>query len=226
MSGRPVRLLAAAAIAAAASTASITAASAGCFSGCGYSYSAPVAYYSAPVVYSYSYAAPVTYAAPCSPCGYSSYGYTRPMYVVNQGPTYTEPVIGEAEQEAVYQPGYRAYPYYSEGGMRWHRRHWHRGYGYRDYGYRGYRYGYRGYGYRARFGYRDGWRARHWVGDRDSIWRGGMHRMHGPRMGMYGPRHMHMPRMHMNHMRMNRMPGVVHPPRHMGPMGGPRKMMP
>src|SRR6059058_1715353 len=88
MSGRPVHLLAAAALAVAAST---TAASAGCFSGCGssYGYAAPVAYYTAPVVYSYSYAAPVTYAAPCSPCGYASYGYSAPMYVVNQGPSYT-----------------------------------------------------------------------------------------------------------------------------------------
>lgn len=221
MSGRPVRLLAAAALAAVASTASVTAASAGCFSGCGssYGYAASVAYYSAPVVYSYSYAAPVTYAAPCSPCGgYAPYGYTSPMYVVNQGPSYTAPVIGGAEEEAVYQPGYRAYPSYDDGGYRWHRRHWHRGYGDRDYGYRGYRYGYRSYGTRARFGYRSGWRSRHWVGGRDGVWRGGMHRM-GPRMGMYGPRHMNMHRMHMN------MPGFVYPP-HMGPMGGPKRHMP
>src|SRR5437016_1901853 len=99
MFGRPVQLLTAAAIVAAASVASAGTASAGCFSGCGsYSYAAPVAYYSAPVVYSYSYAAPVAYAAPCSPCG--GYGYiygyaaapAAPMYVVNQGPAYAEPV--------------------------------------------------------------------------------------------------------------------------------------
>ena len=43
MSGRPVHLLTAAAIAAAASLLSISTASAGCYSGCGYSYAAPVA---------------------------------------------------------------------------------------------------------------------------------------------------------------------------------------
>lgn len=224
MSGRPVRLLAAAALAATASTLSIASASAGCFSGCGssYGYAAPAAYYSAPVVYSYSYAAPVTYAAPCSPCGGygsygygASYGYTSPMYVVNQGPSYNAPVIGGAEEEAVYQPGYGAYPSYDDGGYRSYRRHWHRGYGYR-----GYHHGYRSYGTRARFGYRSSWRSRHWVGGQGGVWRGGMHRMHGPRMGMYGPRHMDMHRMHMN-----RMPGVVYP-RHMGPMGGPKRHMP
>ena len=88
MSGRPVHLLTAA-IAAAASLVSASAGSAGCYTGCGYA--APVAHYSAPVVYSYSYSAPVTYAAPCSPCG--SYGYASRMYVVNQGPSYTAPVI-------------------------------------------------------------------------------------------------------------------------------------
>jgi hypothetical protein len=217
MSGRPVRLLAAATVAAAASLLSIATASAGCYSGCGGGYAAPVAYYTAPVVYSYSYAAPVSYAAPCSPCGSSyGYGYASPMYVVNQGPSYTAPVIGEAE--GVYDTGYRrAYPYLGDGGVRWHRRHWQRGYGYRGhgYGYRGHRYGYRNYGYGARFGYRAGWRARHAVVGHGGAWRGGMHRVHGPRMGMHGPRHMHMHRMHMN-----RMPGVVHP-RH---MGGPRRM--
>ena len=149
MSGRPVRLLTAATVAAAASLLSISTASAGCYSGCG-GYSPPAAYYTAPVVYSYSYAAPVSYAAPCSPCG-SSYGYgyapQRPMYVVNQGPTYAEPVVGEAE--GGYEPGYRRpYPYMGEGGVRWHRRHWQRGYGYRADGYRD---------YGARFGYRSGW---------------------------------------------------------------------
>ncbi len=223
MSGRPVRLLAAAALAAAASVATMSAASANCFSGCGY------ATYSAPVVYSYSYAAPVSYAAPCNPCGgggllgslgfgaglgygagcatgcgYASYGYTRPMYVVNQGPSYSEPVIGEPEPEVVYAPRYRSEPYYGEGGYRWRHRHWHRGYGY---GYRGLRYGYRDYGYRARFGYRSAWRARHMVGP-GGIWRSGMHRMHGPRIGMpYNPGMMNR---HMRHMT----PGFVNP---MGP---------
>jgi hypothetical protein len=230
MSGRPVRLLAAATVAAAASLLSTATASAGCYSGCGgYSYSAPVAYYTAPVVYSYSYAAPVSYAAPCSPCGgsfgYGSYGYapSRPMYVVNQGPSYTEPVVGEAE--GVVELGYsRPYPYLGGGGVRWHRGYGHRSYGYRSqgYGYRGHRYGYRSYGHGARFGYRSGWRARHAIVGHGGIWRGGMHRMHGPRMGMYGPRMgMHGPRhMNMHRMHMNRVPGVVHP------MGGPKKRWP
>jgi len=139
------------------------------------------------------------------------------MYVVNQGPTFTEPVIGEAE--GVYDYGYRrAYPHYSEGGIRWHRRLWQRGYGYR--GHRqhlGLRHGYRHHGYRHSLRYS----MRHpMVAPRPS-WRGGMHRMHGPRMGMHGPRHMNMHRMHMMHrMPMNRMPGVVHP------MGGPKKRLP
>jgi hypothetical protein len=203
MSGRPVHLLTAA-IAAAASLLSASAASAGCYSGCG-GYAAPVAYYSAPVVYSYSYAAPVTYAAPCSPCG--SYGHASPMYVVNQGPTYAAPVIGEAE--GVYDTGYRrSYPYYADGGVRWHRRHhWrHHGYGYRHHGYRHRGYGYRDYGYRSRMfapGYRHGWRPRHPMVGPGGMWR--------------GPRHA-------GGMHMMRTPGVVHP-RHMGgPMGGPRHM--
>jgi hypothetical protein len=209
MSGRPVQLLATVGIAAAASLASISGASAGCYSGCGgYTYAAPVAYYSAPVVYSYSYAPPVTYAAPCSPCGYSSYGYaSRPMYVVNQGPTFTEPVTLDAEPTPAYEGGYRrAYPWYSRGGLRWNR-----GYGYRGHGYRshGHRFGYRHHGYRygaVAPGFRHGMRLRHpMVGPR-GIYRGprhsmiaprGMHRMH---MKMHGPRHG-------GGMR----PGVVHP---------------
>src|SRR4051794_41659186 len=68
MFGRPVHLLTAAALAAAASLLTISSASANCFSGCGgYGYAAPVTY-SAPVVYSQSY------ASPCSPCGYGGYG--------------------------------------------------------------------------------------------------------------------------------------------------------
>src|SRR5215470_1976386 len=105
MLGRPVHLLAAAAVAVTASVMSVSAASAGCFSGCGYSYAAPVAYYSAPVVYSYSYSAPVAYSSGCNPCGgglfgggFGGYGYgsgyAAPMYSVNQGPSYTNPVIG------------------------------------------------------------------------------------------------------------------------------------
>src|SRR6188768_1172396 len=106
MSGRPVHLFAAAAVAAAASLFSISDASAGC---CGGGYQAPVAYYTAPVVHSYSYAAPAAYA---SSCGCGGFGYAaRPMYVVNQGPAYGEPVMGEAED--TYQGGYgAAAPYY------------------------------------------------------------------------------------------------------------------
>ena len=231
MSGRPVRLLTAATVAAAASLLSISTASASCYSGCGGGYAAPVAYYTAPVVYSYSYAAPVSYAAPCSPCG-SSYGHgyaSRPMYVVNQGPSYAAPVVGEAE--GGYEPGYRrAYPYMGEGGVRWHRRHWQRGYGYR-----GYRHG---LGYRHGFGLRHGYRHhgfRH--GGRYSmrhpmVGPGGVYRPRHPMVGPgsihRGPRHsMHMQRMNMHRMHMNRMPGVVHSPRHMGPpMGGPKKKWP
>ena len=139
MFGRPVHLLAAAAVAAAASLFSISDASAGCCGG-GY-YQAPVAYYTAPVVYSYSYAAPVAYASGCGCGGYaSSYGYgyaARPMYVVNQGPAYTHPVVN-AEPTPAYDEGYgyrRAPRYYGDGGYRI-RRHW----GYRH-GY-GHRFGY------------------------------------------------------------------------------------
>jgi hypothetical protein len=148
MSGRPVHLLAAAAIAAAASLVSVSAASAGCFS-CGpsYTYAAPVAYYAAPVVYSYSYAAPVAYPAPCN-CGYAA--PSAPMYVVNQGPAYTAPVMINAAPTPLppisygYNYGYRGgYPIYS-GAWHWHHRS--PGYGYRGFGPR---YGYRGYGYRG-----------------------------------------------------------------------------
>jgi hypothetical protein len=218
MSGRPVHFLAAAAIAAAASFVSISAASAGCYS-CGgsYTYAAPVAYYTAPVVYSYSYAAPAAYAAPSCNCG--SYAAPAPMYVVNQGPSYTAPVTINAEPTPAY-PAYEGYGYrrsapYEADGPRWHRRHWNRGYGARHYGGR---YGYHGYRHR-RFGihrYRYGAVVpgmRHL-----GIHRGMRHPMVGPGGIHRGPRHaggMH--------------PGFVHPPRH--PAGvvaprGPMKKMP
>jgi hypothetical protein len=220
MSGRPVRLLTAATVAAAASLLSISTASAGCYSGCG-GYSPPAAYYAPPVV---------SYASPCSPCGgsygYGSYGYapSRPMYVVNQGPSYTEPVVGEAE--GVEEPGYRRpYPYMGEGGVRWHRRHWQRGYGHRGYGYRqgfGLRHGYRHHGFRHGGRYS----MRHPMVGPGGIYRGPRHPMVGPG-GIYrGPRHsmnmhrMNMHRMNMHRMDMNRMPGVVHP----RPMGPPKKL--
>jgi hypothetical protein len=209
MSGRPVQFLTAAALAVAASFVSVSAASAGCYSGCGYSYAAPVVQYAAPVVYSYSYAAPVTYGSSCN-CGYAA---TAPMYVVNQGPAYTDQVPLDAEPYSAYEGGSSvdAYPNYAGGGTRWNR-----GYGYRGYGlgYRGYGLGYRGYGlgYRARgFGYRGrGFGYRGAVGPgrrfavgargihRGGMHAGGMHRMHAPRQG--------------GGMR----PGVVNP------MGGPR----
>jgi hypothetical protein len=195
MSGRPVRLLVAATIAAAASLASISAASAGCYS-CGSSY-APVAYYTAPVVYSYSY----SYAASCG-CTTS---YSAPMYVVNQGPDYYNAPVTLPPEDSVpttYDYGYRqSYPYYSDRGIRWHRRHWHRGY----YGnYRSHRYGYRGHDYRS--GYR-GFTHRGWN-------RG--HRPYAPnlRYGMRNPmarphtmphRPMHWQGTHRN------APGFVHP---------------
>ncbi|MEA2874516.1 MAG: hypothetical protein QOH67_4664 [Hyphomicrobiales bacterium] len=238
MSGRPVRLLAAATVAAAASLLSISTASAGCYSGCGGGYAAPVAYYSAPVVYSYSYAAPVRYASPCSPCGgygYGSYGYapSRPMYVVNQGPTYTDPVVGEAE--GVVESGYgRPYPYLGEGGVRWHRRHWQRGYGYRGYrhglGYRhgfGLRHGYRHHGFR----YGGRYSMRHPMVGPGGIYRGPRYRtgLIIPKRwgGAIPPRHWNaaVRPHHMGGgggMHIMRQPGVVHP----RPMGGgaPKKL--
>jgi hypothetical protein len=216
MSGRPVQLLTAA-IAAAASLISISTASAGCYSSCGYGYAAPVAYYSAPVVYSYSYSAPVSYAAPCSPCGYRSYGYasygyaSAPMYVVNQGGAYNAPVVGLAED--TYDYGYsRAYPYY--GGAV--------GYGYRRYGlgYRGYGLGYRGWGYR---GYRAGWGYRGGFGYRGGWgYRGGLRGWNvGPRrhMGMMHHRMHGMQHHRMHGMQHHRTPGTTHPM-------GPRRKMP
>ena len=205
MSGRPVRHLAAATIAAAASIFAITAASAGCYScGSSYSYQAPVAYYTAPVVYSYSYAAPAAYAASCG-CGGNGYGYgyaAAPQYTVNQGPAYTAPVTNYAEPTPAYEGGYgRAYPYYGEGRVRWHRRHWHRGYGERNYGGR---YGYRGYGLGHRgFGHRH-----HRYGAVVPGARFMRHPMVGPGGIHRGPRHA-------GGMR----PGVVHPMGH-----GPRRM--
>jgi hypothetical protein len=233
MSGRPVHLLAAAAIGATASLALISPASAGCFTGCGsYAYAAPVAYYSAPVVYGYSY------AAPCSPCGgygYGGYGYgygygsgyATPSYVVNQGPAYTEPVLGYADPTPApsvsnsygYGNG-SAYPMYSDGGVRWYRRHW---------GYRGYRaHGYRGYGYRA-FG-----QHRYRYGAVAPRWRYGMrHPIVGPG-GIYRPRHPMVGPAGIYRSPRRDMPGFVHPmrdangvmlhrpmgpmPRHNGPM--------
>lgn len=202
MSGRPVQLLAAAALAVTASVASVSGASASCYSGCGYTtYAPPVAYYSAPVVYSYSYARPVAYAAPCTPCGYS-YGYTaRPMYVVNQGPAFTAPVTIAAEPTPSYSYGYRrAYPSYYGAGIRWHKRHWHRGYGYRAHG--------------PRFGYGPRHFHRGFVAPRY-------------RMGAVVPGHRMMHRPH--HFRgavPPRMRAGVVMPRHMGArhMGGPRHM--
>jgi hypothetical protein len=206
MFGRPVHLLAAAAVAAAASLFSISSASAGCY-GCGGGYyQAPVAY-SAPVVYSYSYAAPATYASGCG-CGYASYGYAaRPMYVVNQGPAYTAPVVVNAEPtpEVDYGYSYRRAPrYYSGYGYRTHR-HWgdRAGYGRRHVGY-GHRFGMKRYRYGAVVAPRIGMR----------------HMGYGMRhMGMGMPRHMGMQRMmhrpQMHHagprMQMRRMPGMVHP---------------
>jgi len=210
MSGRPVHLFAAAAVAAAASLFSISDASAGC---CGGGYQAPVAYYTAPVVHSYSYAAPATYASGCGCGGYASYGYgngngagyayaARPMYAVNQGPTYTDPVVN-AEPTPAYDEGY---------GYR--RSYGYRGYGYRariGYGYRGYgaRIGYRGYGLRG-YGLRGYGRfgmQRHRYG---TVVPGRIGMRH---MGYGMQRHMHRP--HMPHagqrMHMRPMPGMVHP---------------
>jgi hypothetical protein len=223
MSGRPVQLLAAAAVAAVASFASVSAASAGCYSGCGYTtYAPPVAYYSAPVVYSYSYARPVAYAAPCTPCGYS-YGYAvRPMYVVNQGPAYTEPVTIGAEPTPGYSYGYRrAYPYYA-GGVRWHR-HWKHRWGHRGFGPR--------FGYGPRRFHRGFVAPRYRMGAVVPGYRmmGRPHHFRGavpPRMraGIVMPRHMGM-----RHMGMPRHMGAPHrmgKPGSVQPMMGPKKKLP
>src|SRR5262245_41369583 len=107
MTGRPVRLLTAAAFAAAASLLSASSASATC-GGCGFGYAAPV--YSAPVAYSVSYAAPMSYGyggGCANPCGYGGYGgYASPGYVVNQGPAYDAPVLGYAQPSYSYGGGY------------------------------------------------------------------------------------------------------------------------
>ena len=214
MFGRPVHLLAAA-VAAAASLFSISSASAGCY-GCGggYTYAAPVAYYTAPVVYSYSYAAPATYASGCG-CGYASYGYAaRPMYIVNQGPAYTAPVGINAEPTPEVDYGYsfrRAPRYYGGYGYRTHR-HWgyRAGYGRRHVGY-GHRFGMKRYRYGTVVPSRIGMRH---------MGHGMRHMGMGMRhMGMGMPRHMGMQRQmqrpHMHHagprMQMRRMPGMVHP---------------
>jgi hypothetical protein len=235
MSGRIVHLLGAATIAAAASLFSISAASANCAS-CGPSviYQAPVATYSAPMVYGYAYEAPMAYPAPVqySPgCGCAG---QAPMYVVNQGPAYNAPVIGEADPIPAYEPGYRrAYPYYAGGHVRWHHRGWYRGY--RGYGprvgYRGYgeRYGYRGYGSRG-FSYRGygqrsfGYRSHQRYGAVVPGARYGMRQpmaggMHRPMMGgMHHPMNMHRGPQHAGGMR----PGSVHPM----PMPAPKRKMP
>jgi hypothetical protein len=200
MFGRPVHLLAAATIAAAASLFAASTASANCNS-CGPSviyqaqtYQAPVVTYSAPMVYGSTYQAPMAYPAPVqySPgCGCAA---RSPMYVVNQGPAFNAPVVGEAEPIPAYEPGYRrAYPYYAGGHMRWHHRHWNRGFGYRGYGMRGY--GERSFSYRG-FGHRYGavmpgarYSMRHpMVGDMHGRI-GGMNRQHGMHRPMMGGMH-------------------------------------
>lgn len=207
-----IRLLAAATIAAAAGLFSITSASANCYScGSSYTYAAPVVQYTAPVVYSYSYAAPAAYAMPAANCGcgYASYGYAaRPMYVVNQGPAYAAPVGVNAEPtpEVDYGYGYHRTPrFYGGYGYRMHR-HWgHRHLG-RRLGIYGHRFGYGNrFGYGHRFGmkrYRYGavvpgarFGMRHPIVGPGGIHRGprmGMH--HGPRMGMGHQHRMHIMR--------------------------------
>jgi hypothetical protein len=245
MSGRPVHLLAAATIAAAASVFSASSAFANCY-GCGPSvgyqaqfyqppvYQAPVVSYAAPVVYGASYQAPVAYPAPVQYAPGCGCAARSPMYVVNQGPAFNAPVVGTAEPIPAYEPGYRSYPYYADGRVRWHRRQWNRDYGYRGYGMRGYeqRYGYRGHGQRS-FSYR-GYGHRYGAvmpGARYSMRHpmvGGMHRphMHRPMMGMHhpmgGPGGIHRGPRHgagaVPHRMGGMRPGSVHP------MGAPKQM--
>jgi hypothetical protein len=232
MFGRPVHLLGAATIAAAASLFSASTASAYCNS-CGPSviYQAPVATYSAPMVYGYTYQAPMAYPAPVQyapGCGCAAHS---PMYVVNQGPAFNAPVVGEAEPILAYEPGdRRAYPYSAGGHVRWHHRHWNRGFGYRGYGMHGYEQ--RGFRYRG-FGHRYGavmpgmrYSMRH------PMMGPGMNRMHGMHRPMMGG--MHHPMMGgMHHPMMG--PGMMHRgPRHAGgmrpgtvyPMSAPKQKMP
>jgi hypothetical protein len=227
MSGRIVHLLGAATIAAAASLLTAGSAFANCYS-CGPSavYQAPMVGYSAPAVYGYSYQAPVAYPAPVQYAPGCGCAAQSPMYVVNQGPAYNAPVVGEAEPIPAYEPAYepsyrRAYPYYSGGNLRWHHRSWNRGYGYRGYGYRGYgerSYGYRGYGYRGygMRGYRGfehrGFRYRGFGQRYGAVMPGARYSMHHPMVGRGG-----IDRMHGMHRPM--MGGMHHP------MGGPGGMM-
>src|SRR5947209_3530426 len=159
MFGHTVHLLGAASIAAAASLFAASGASANCY-GCGPSaiyqaqtYQAPVVSYSAPTVYGYSYEAPIAYPAPVQYAPGCGCAAQSPMYVVNQGPAFNAPVVGEVEPILAYEPGvHRAYPYYAGGHVRWHHRHWNHGYDYRGYGTGGYGardYGLRGYGMRG-----------------------------------------------------------------------------
>jgi hypothetical protein len=219
MSGRPVHLFAAATIVAAASLFTASTAFANCYS-CGPSviYQAPVVTYSAPMVYGYTYEAPMAYPAPTQYAPGCGCAAQSPMYVVNQGPAFNAPVVGEADPIPAYQPGYRrAYPYYAGGHVRWHHRGWNRGYGYRGYGMRGYgqrSFSYRGYGHRygavmpgARYS------MRHPMVGPGGIHRGGMHGMHRPMMGgMHRPMVGHGGMMHRGPQHAGGMrPGSVHP---------------
>jgi hypothetical protein len=144
------------------------------------------------------------------------------MYVVNQGPAYTEPVTIAAEPTPAYEYGYRrSYPYYAGGGVRWHR-HWKHRWGYRAPGPR--------FGYGPRHFHRGFVAPRYRVGAVVPGHRMMMHRQHhfrgavAPRMraGVVMPRHMGMGMRHMGmrHMSMPRhmgaphrmgKPGAVHP---------------
>jgi hypothetical protein len=172
--------------------------SAGCYS-CGPSvvYQAPVVTYTAPVVYSHSYAVPYASAG----CGCAA---QAPMYVVNQGPAFNAPVVGEAEPIPVYEPGYRrAYPYFGGGHMRWHHRRWHRGYGYRGHGPR---FGFRGYHRYGAVVPGARYSMRHpMMAGPHGMHRGGMHRMHAPHL-MVGPGGVHRRSKHAGPR-----PGSVHP---------------
>ena len=99
-----LRLLGLAAVAATAL--GVAPASAGCFScGCG-GYAA------------YTYVQPrVVYVQP--PCA----AYQRPVYVVNQGPTYTQPVPREAMPSPYIKHPPRPYPYGAGVRHRWHDHH-------------------------------------------------------------------------------------------------------
>jgi hypothetical protein len=137
MSGRPIRLVIAAAASALAAVLAASAAQAGCYT-CGYAgYTSYAPAYVAPcggcgtaaVVPRVVYVVPrVVYAAPCGGCG-STY-YASPVYRVDLGPTYTTPLATPADDDDyVSSRSYRHWSRYDDVSgyrARYYRYHLHR----------------------------------------------------------------------------------------------------